>query len=237
MKKGDPYLEQVEKHRQKIEKVRTETTAPEKLPPRSRVHQNKKKKTSLKLKYPVIRLLVLFFVLLPLTVFAVISNMERNKTAGTVEKGGIETVNFEENGQQEKAKDPADKGEKGKEQDSDDKTAELEPSNKENQDNREASAPSGSPDSSEGKDSTENAPAPGKDPGKAGGANAGEGSSQENGTTQSIMKYHTVKPGETLFRIAMMYYKSQDGIEKIREANGIIDNEIKVGQALKIPLK
>ena len=48
--------------------------------------------------------------------------------------------------------------------------------------------------------------------------------------------YHTVQPGETLYRIAMKYYKSQSGIEKIREANGIQGNEISSGQTLKVPL-
>jgi len=48
--------------------------------------------------------------------------------------------------------------------------------------------------------------------------------------------YHTVQKGETLFRISMQYYKSQAGIEKIKEANGITNNEIVVGQSLKIPL-
>ncbi|MCJ8006704.1 LysM peptidoglycan-binding domain-containing protein [Lederbergia wuyishanensis] len=48
--------------------------------------------------------------------------------------------------------------------------------------------------------------------------------------------YHTVKKGETLFRISMNYYKSQSGIEKIKAANGITANEIKEGQTLKIPL-
>ncbi|OAK75818.1 LysM peptidoglycan-binding domain-containing protein [Lederbergia galactosidilytica] len=47
--------------------------------------------------------------------------------------------------------------------------------------------------------------------------------------------YHTVQPGETLFRIAMNYYQSQEGIEKIRQANGLSGNEISVGQKLRIP--
>ncbi|KAB7709227.1 LysM peptidoglycan-binding domain-containing protein [Bacillus aerolatus] len=48
--------------------------------------------------------------------------------------------------------------------------------------------------------------------------------------------YHTVKPQETVFRISMTYYKSQAGIEKIRKANNLNGNEIRVGQVLKIPL-
>ncbi len=47
--------------------------------------------------------------------------------------------------------------------------------------------------------------------------------------------YHTVQPGETLFRIAMNYYQSSDGVEKIRQANGLSGNDISSGQRLKIP--
>lgn len=47
--------------------------------------------------------------------------------------------------------------------------------------------------------------------------------------------YHQVQPGETLFRIAMNYYKSQQGVDKIKQANGLSSNEISVGQTLKIP--
>lgn len=60
---------------------------------------------------------------------------------------------------------------------------------------------------------------------------ADEQSTEADGT----VVYHTVKPGETLFRIAMNYYQSQDGIDKIRQANGLGSNEISVGQTLKIP--
>ncbi len=49
--------------------------------------------------------------------------------------------------------------------------------------------------------------------------------------------YHTVKPKETLFRIAMNYYHSQSGIEIIKEANDLQTNEIHTGQVLKIPLE
>lgn len=47
--------------------------------------------------------------------------------------------------------------------------------------------------------------------------------------------YHIVQPGETLYRISVKYYQSQEGIDKIRNANGITENEIKVGQKLIIP--
>src|SRR5690606_3428821 len=49
--------------------------------------------------------------------------------------------------------------------------------------------------------------------------------------------YHTVQKGETLYRISMKYFKSQEGIELIRKENGIAGNEINEGQKLKIPLQ
>ncbi|MGE7878309.1 LysM peptidoglycan-binding domain-containing protein [Peribacillus muralis] len=48
---------------------------------------------------------------------------------------------------------------------------------------------------------------------------------------------HTVQPQETLFRISMNYYKSQEGIALIRQWNGLNGNEISKGQVLKIPIK
>ena len=47
---------------------------------------------------------------------------------------------------------------------------------------------------------------------------------------------HTVKPQETLFRIAMNYYNSQAGIDKIKEWNNLENQDLKAGQILKIPL-
>lgn len=46
---------------------------------------------------------------------------------------------------------------------------------------------------------------------------------------------HVVAPGETLFRIAMNYYGSPDGVETIKSANGLSSNEISAGQTLRIP--
>ena len=45
---------------------------------------------------------------------------------------------------------------------------------------------------------------------------------------------HTVKKGETLYRISQKYKVK---VSAIREANGLIDNKINAGQTLKIPNK
>ena len=50
-----------------------------------------------------------------------------------------------------------------------------------------------------------------------------------------VGKTHKVAPGETLYRISMNYYKSDSGVDKIRQANGLSSNNIMVGQKLIIP--
>ncbi len=48
-------------------------------------------------------------------------------------------------------------------------------------------------------------------------------------------KTHIVKGNETLYRIAMNYYKNPDAVEKIKAANGLASNEIYEGQKLILP--
>ncbi|EPD53197.1 LysM peptidoglycan-binding domain-containing protein [Paenisporosarcina sp. FSL H8-0542] len=63
---------------------------------------------------------------------------------------------------------------------------------------------------------------------------------EETDTTQdeeqsSDSKTHVVKPGETLYRIAMNYYNSPDAVEKIKSANGLSSDSISTGQTLILP--
>ncbi|QTD42201.1 LysM peptidoglycan-binding domain-containing protein [Sporosarcina sp. Te-1] len=52
---------------------------------------------------------------------------------------------------------------------------------------------------------------------------------------QQTGKVHVVKKDETLYRISVNYYGSDVGINKIKQANGLSSNEIRVGQKLIIP--
>jgi LysM repeat protein len=45
-----------------------------------------------------------------------------------------------------------------------------------------------------------------------------------------------VQPKETLLLIALKYYHSKSGIEIIKKANQILNEQISTGQVLKIPL-
>ncbi|OCA90962.1 hypothetical protein A8F94_03575 [Bacillus sp. FJAT-27225] len=255
MNKEDPYRKQAEKNRRRIVIAKPDPNDVSSLPPRSRVHQEKKKKTVLKLKYPVIRLLVLFFILLPITVLSVISNMEENKSELSA-RSGYEEVSLEE-----KDREIASGEENGADKSIATATREDETAERSNGDAKQT-LQSSSPDkpATEGKDSQVSpviSPANTKQQQGNSAAKTSEmankqtgqettepegtqtessGSEESKPVTSNKILYHTVKPGETLFRIAMTYYKNQAGIDTIRKANGLVGNEIETGQTLKIPV-
>ena len=50
-----------------------------------------------------------------------------------------------------------------------------------------------------------------------------------------VPKTHTVGSNENLYRISLKYYGNGEGVDKIKSANGLSSNEIRVGQRLVIP--
>jgi len=86
--KEEPYRDQAERLKKRIQKIndKVEDGNRDKLPPREQVHRQKKKKTKWKLKYPVIRLLVLSFILLPIIIFSVISYRDNGKKKSMTQK-------------------------------------------------------------------------------------------------------------------------------------------------------
>jgi LysM repeat protein len=58
-------------------------------------------------------------------------------------------------------------------------------------------------------------------------------------TSESENSYtiHIVKSGETIYKISMHYYNSREGEKLIKDFNDLKNNEIYVGQKLKIPQK
>lgn len=216
MNKEEPFRDQAERLRQKIERVKKDPVLKSNLPSRSDVHRNKNNKTKWKIKYPVIRILVLFFTLLPITIFSVYSYLGDNKlitsekTSG--EKTGYEEINFEENQDKEESTDSTiiDNEEMNEEKvEKEDGQTNINNEQTSNEQKGESSLPSTDKDQVQVEDKDE--------------------------TASDEMVYHTVQSNETLFRIAMKYYNSQNGIDIIKNANGIQGNEIQAGQVLKIP--
>ncbi|KAA9026159.1 LysM peptidoglycan-binding domain-containing protein [Niallia endozanthoxylica] len=220
MNKEGPYRDQAEKLRQRIKPADFEegqAVDREELPPRSRVHQQKRKKNKWKLKYPVIRLLVLFFILLPITIFSIYSAVAKNKIGDSEPAVGESTDGFEfididnpeENSPDVENSQSTDDG-----AEEDSGLLETEPSGEEI-------------DASLDQQDADN-----QSIDKSALIEAGDGSSD---STPKDTVYHTVKPGETIFRISMMYYQSKVGIDTIKATNSLTSNEIRVGQVLIIP--
>ncbi|MBU8879143.1 LysM peptidoglycan-binding domain-containing protein [Bacillus sp. FJAT-29790] len=238
MNKEDPYRDQAERLRKKIVKKREpdeNLIEKESMPPRSRLHREKKKKTKWKLKYPVIRLLALFFILLPITIYSMYNYLSRghlgNSEKASSSQPGYETVEKEKETKVEER-------EKEKEKEKETETETIPPSEKkasggEKAVEAEISIPVPKPPvvgdsgdkgsiSDENKESPETGAKPKED-------------KQVNVQEEPAVRYHTVQPNETVYRIAMNYYQSPSGIEIIKKANNLKGNEILAGQVLVIP--
>jgi LysM repeat protein len=218
MNNEEPYRTQAERLKQRIEKINEETTTEgrDKLPPREQIHREKRKKTKLKVKYPIIRILVLFFILLPIVIFSAYSYLEEGKGKNTEKvtgkSSGYEVINFE------KSETESSSVNKVAEEIEDNSTMENEEAAIEVQQPVIPETPVEEPVSEQGNN---NVP------------NTDKNSAASTETTIT----HTVKTGENLYRISLKYYHSKAGEEIIRKANNLKSNEIIVGQVLKIPVK
>ncbi|MBN8200319.1 LysM peptidoglycan-binding domain-containing protein [Bacillus sp. NTK034] len=239
MNKEDPYRDQAERLRKKIDrKLETENSGQKSaLPPRSRVHQEKRKKSKWKIKYPVIRLLALFFILLPITIFSIYQYVSSDKSINAGlntenEETGSETVVFATN-DEDKGTTIEVREEPVSQEPEITEKAEGAQEKEDAKVQQEKKAPQKTDIEDKGSE-------PNKEVQETGSETTD--SSKTAGTKEALKKegkviYHTVKPKETIFRIAMTYYKSQSGIEKIKQANNLPSNEIQTGQVLKIPLE
>ncbi|MCD4839967.1 LysM peptidoglycan-binding domain-containing protein [Neobacillus sedimentimangrovi] len=240
MNKEEPYREQADRLKQPIQKMNATHDIMKELPPREQRHREKKKKTKWKIKYPVIRLLVLLFILLPVIIFSVITYLDEKripvakKTSG--DSIGYETINLKnvssdeqlEENEQENTAETANEIEESQTK-YEEKLPVIETDKIELTDKNETvgnhAAINHSTVAGSNKENKNN---------EVQGADAvGESS---NHTKKEKMIYHKVQQQETLFRIAMKYYHSQKGIEIIKRANHLNNEEIYVGQVLKIPL-
>ena len=201
------------------------------LPSRKEIHGKKKQKTKMKIKFPFVKLLALFFVILLGTVWAIasltkdgqsvasskdkeseytetigeISGFEDDEEADVAADENEAASNKDEDGQaREEATEVTEQTEQEKAEEKEETTSETEVTTTETTVNDQQN--------------TQN--------------------TQQTTTTQSKRDEvieHVVKSNENLFRIALKYYSSADGVEIIKQYNGIKGNDIRVGQVLKIP--
>ncbi|HAQ08240.1 MAG TPA: peptidoglycan-binding protein LysM [Bacillus bacterium] len=238
MNNEKPIRDQAERLRKKVERKTDQSAANkiESLPPRGEIHRQKQKKTKVKVKYPVIRLMALFFILLPITFFSIISYLEGSKGPFEITKelAGVELIDIESSSKA--------KSDQKAEKDEDEAAPAIEEITESEQiDIAAAPAPISGGDKNSSLSSASNSVKEQKknsDKAAAVTQPAAEVSAQppadSSGNEEKVI-FHTVQPNETLFRVAIKYYKTQDGIEIIRKANNIKGNEIQAGQVLKIP--
>ncbi|WP_342614119.1 LysM peptidoglycan-binding domain-containing protein [Peribacillus frigoritolerans] len=266
VQKNENENDQAGELRSRIERQKAKSS----LPKRSKVHQNKKKKSKVK-KFPMIQLLALFFILLPIGFYTLYTYLQgrpvpvvKSDQVVFSEESIPTTATADDLNEKESAKAKAEKGkeeaeEKAKtqqeakeqakaQQEADEKAKAQQEAEEKAKAQREAEEKAKAQREAEEKakaqrEAEEKAKAQQIADEKAKKAETEKQKASENVQAAKPDKegykvvLHTVQGEETLFRISMNYYKSQEGIALIREWNGLNGNEISKGQVLKIPIK
>ncbi|MFF2448757.1 LysM peptidoglycan-binding domain-containing protein [Neobacillus sp. NPDC058068] len=247
MNKEEPYRDQAERLKQRIQKINEKNEIVEegdKLPPREQIHRQKKKKTKWKIKYPVISFLVLSFILLPVIIYSVILYSDGGKKINGTERNsgdsvGYETINLEKQKKDDESKvDKSDKSDQPMEIKVD-STELITPEEKSEEPKVEDDQPVTT------NNANSSSPPPASNAANVNKQDSDKNIPQQEQKTnnqtntppkQDKIIYHTVKPQETLFKLAKKYYNSAKGIDIIKKANNLHSDQIQVGQVLKIPL-
>lgn len=258
VQKNEKENDQAGELRSRIERQKAKSS----LPKRSKVHQNKKKKSKVKIKLPMIQLLALFFILLPIGFYSLYTYFQDRPLPVTksdqvvLKEEDIEsiptTATAEDLKEKESAKAEAEKEKEEEEAEAKAKAQQEAEEKAKAQQEAEAKAKAQQEAEEKAKvqreaeakakaqqEAEEKAKAQQEAEEKAKKAAAEKKNVQAAKPDKEGYKVvlHTVQGEETLFRISMNYYKSQEGIALIKEWNGLNGNEISKGQVLKIPIK
>lgn len=247
---AEALRKQMEETQIMIEESQSSLIESSPLPPRSEVHRKKeKKKTKIRIRYPLVRLLALTFVLI---VFLVASynlwkdnvqltnaskDEETTANNSNIDIFEIKSKSADSNNEPE----VEDNFEVAQTQHEADKPAgeELKKVSPDGQAN-EAAVPKEETANPVNTDNTQNNPpapsAPAANVQQSSNASTNTAPVQTQKPEQKYL-YHKVKAGETLYRISMRYFKSRAGEEIIKRANELDANgTVMAGQLLKIPI-
>ncbi|MCK2003278.1 LysM peptidoglycan-binding domain-containing protein [[Brevibacterium] frigoritolerans] len=246
VQKNEKENDQAGELRSRIERQKAKSS----LPKRSKVHQNKKKKSKVKIKLPMIQLLALFFILLPIGFYSLYTYFQDRPLPVTKsdqvvlkeeDKESIPTTaTAEDLKEKESAKAEAEKEKEEAEEKAKAQQEAEEKAKAQQEAEEKAKAQQEAEEKAKAQqEAAEKAKAQQEAAEKAKKAAAEKKNEQASKPDKEEYKVvlHTVQGEETLFRISMNYYKSQEGIALIREWNGLNGNEISRGQVLKIPIK
>ncbi len=198
--------------------LREKAVRVKKLPPRSELHANKKKKTKWKIHYPMVRLISIAFFLIPIAILALVLSDDNNIISRILPS---ESSIYEPIHVLKPTPPPAADDDKSDSKETEDKVDEEEL--KEVITEEQATEPS-----EQDKEVKED---------KAEQENS-EPVIDESAIEEDIeIIYHTVQKEETLFSISVKYYNGRHGEKIIKDFNNLITNQVNVGQTLKIPIK
>ncbi|UYY97160.1 LysM peptidoglycan-binding domain-containing protein [Peribacillus frigoritolerans] len=247
VQKNEKENDQAGELRSRIERQKAKSS----LPKRSKVH-HKKKKSKVKIKLPMIQLLALFFILLPIGFYSLYTYFQDRPLPVTKsdqvvlkeeDKESIPTTataedikeKESEKAEAEKEKEEAEAEAKAKaQQEAKEKAKAQEEAEEKAKVQREAEAKAKAQQEAEEKAKVQQEA---EEKAKKAAAEKKNVQAAKSDKEEYKVVLHTVQGEETLFRISMNYYKSQEGIALIREWNGLNGNEISKGQVLKIPIK
>jgi len=210
--------DQAEQLRKQIEGQNKQEPDVLSLPPRSEVHKAKETKTKMKwkIKYPLIRLLALFFILLPFAILGIYYTNDKPAVVPVKQNGSYEPIDIENKPTpssaplRENASEPTSSSAPSRENISETTASPAQSSEMESE---LATASRAKTVDNQMSVSRSNA-----------------ASSEQQVIT------HVVQENETLFSIAMHYYETKDGMDIIKKWNHLETAQLYKGQVLQIPL-
>ncbi|EHC6301627.1 LysM peptidoglycan-binding domain-containing protein [Listeria monocytogenes] len=204
----------------------------------SRSDSRKGKKKTI-FRYPLLNLLIVFFLLIPIVIVIVFVTVQNMGSSNEVKTDTESTVNVSDNTQskedKEKAKKAAEEKAAAEKAAEEKKAAEAKAEadkKKQEEDAVKAANERKEKEAAEEKAAAEKAAADKAAAEKAAQQKANESTQKKAGGS------HTVKAGDTLYSIARSAYGQAGaaaGVEKIKQANGLGSNNVPVGTVITIP--
>ncbi|EAD5572128.1 LysM peptidoglycan-binding domain-containing protein [Listeria monocytogenes] len=196
----------------------------------SRSDSRKGKKKTI-FRYPLLNLLIVFFLLIPIVIVIVFVTVQNMGSSNEVKTDTESTVNVSDNTQSKEDKEKAAAEKAAEEKKAAEAKAEAD-KKKQEEDAVKAANERKEKEAAEEKAAAEKAAADKAAAEKAAQQKANESTQKKAGGS------HTVKAGDTLYSIARSAYGQAGaaaGVEKIKQANGLGSNNVPVGTVLTIP--
>ncbi|ECW1544464.1 LysM peptidoglycan-binding domain-containing protein [Listeria monocytogenes] len=204
----------------------------------SRSDSRKGKKKTI-FRYPLLNLLIVFFLLIPIVIVIVFVTVQNMGSSNEVKTDTESTVNVSDNTQSKEDKEKAKKAAEEKaaaEKAAEEKKA-AEAKAEADKKKQEENAVKAANERKEKEAAEEKAAADKAAADKAAAEKAAQQKANES-TQKKAGGSHTVKAGDTLYSIARSAYGQAGaaaGVEKIKQANGLGSNNVPVGTVLTIP--